>query len=185
MYTLLARVGILLALLLACAAAADAADAAEAKPTTRDSRTTYKQVYGDTGKEPVLDVAKELPRFPAVEPKDAIATFKIKKGFKLEFAAHEPQVVDPVAISFDERGRMFVVEMIDYSERRDEKPHPGRIRMLEDKDGDGYFETSTVFADDLPWPTAAICYGGGIFVGATPDIWWLKDTNGDGKADVR
>ena len=57
--------------------------------------------------------------------------------------------------------------------------------MLEDKDGDGYFETSTIFADDLPWPTGVFCYGGGIFVAATPDIIWLKDTKGTGKADVR
>ncbi len=134
--------------------------------------------------EPEVTV-QELPRFPAVEPVDAFKTFQIKKGFKLEFAAHEPQVVDPIALSFDEFGRMFVVEMIDYSERRDAKPHLGRIRRLEDKDGDGFFESSTVYANDLPWPTALMCYGGGLFVGATPDIIWFKDTDGDGKADVR
>ena len=61
---------------------------------------------------------------------------------------------------FDENGRLFVVEMIDYSERRDERL--GRIRMLEDLDGDGHFDKSTVFADNLPWPTAVFCYGGGI-----------------------
>jgi putative membrane-bound dehydrogenase-like protein len=153
--------------------------------TTPSTKTTYRQYYGTTGKDVTVDVAKELPRYPAVEPKDAIATFQIKKGFKLEFAAHEPQVRSPIAISFDERGRMFVCEMIDYSEMRDEKPHLGRISVLEDKDGDGYFETSTVFADNLAWPTALICYGGGVFVGATPDIWWFKDNDGDGKAEVR
>jgi putative membrane-bound dehydrogenase-like protein len=73
--------------------------------------------------------------------------------------------------------------MRDYSERRDERL--GRIRLLEDTDGDGRFDKSTVFADDLPWPTAVICYDGGVFVGATPDIFFLKDTNGDGVADVR
>jgi len=75
--------------------------------------------------------------------------------------------------------------MIDYSERREETPHLGRIRMLEDADGDGVYEKSTVFADNLPWPTAVFCYNGGIFVGATPDILYLKDTDGDGKADLR
>jgi putative membrane-bound dehydrogenase-like protein len=133
---------------------------------------------------PVVD-SKDLPRFSAVEPADALKTFQIKRGFKLEFAAHEPQVVDPIAVSFDENGRMFVVEMRDYSERRDEHPHLGRIRMLEDKDGDGFYETSTIFADDLPWPTGVFCYGGGVFVAATPDIIWLKDTDGDGRADER
>jgi putative membrane-bound dehydrogenase-like protein len=171
-----------LVLLLVAASLAFGGPLRAAAPATK---STYKERYGDTGKEVTVDVAKELPRFPAVDPKDALKTFQVKKGFKLEFAAHEPQVRDPVAISFDERGRMFVCEMIDYSEMRDVKPHLGRISMLEDKDGDGYFETSTVFADNLAWPTAVICYGGGIFVGATPDIWWFKDNDGDGKADVR
>ncbi|MGH6831226.1 MAG: PVC-type heme-binding CxxCH protein [Methylocella sp.] len=162
------------------------ARAAAAKPGANlVTKSTYREHYGVTGKEIEVDPAKDLPRYPAVEPKDAIATFQIKKGFKLEFAAHEPQVRSPVAVSFDERGRMFVAEMIDYSEMREVKPHLGRISVLEDKDGDGYFETSTVFADDLPWPTAVIWYGGGIFVGAAPDVWWFKDTDGDGKADVR
>jgi putative membrane-bound dehydrogenase-like protein len=129
--------------------------------------------------------SNDLPRFPANEPKDALKTFQLKKGFHLEIAACEPNIASPIALSFDENWRLFVVEMIDYSERREETPHLGRIRMLEDADGDGVYEKSTVFADNLPWPTAVFCYDGGIFVGATPDILYLKDTNGDGKADVR
>ena len=120
---------------------------------------------------PAIDPAKDLPRYPAVEPAQAIGTWKVKPGFKLELAAHEPQVRDPVAISFDENGRMFVCEMIDYSEERERKPHWGRISMLEDKDGDGFYEKTTVFADDLPWPTGVVWANGGIFVAATPDIW--------------
>src|SRR5438477_6532371 len=129
--------------------------------------------------------SNDLPRFPAVEPKDALKTFEVKKGFHIELAACEPKVVSPVALSFDENGRLFVVEMVDYSERREETPHLGRIRLLEDTDGDGVFDKSTVYADNLPWPTAVFCYGGGIFVAATPDILYLKDTKGSGKADVR
>jgi putative membrane-bound dehydrogenase-like protein len=61
----------------------------------------------------------------------------------------------------------------------------GRIRMLEDTDGDGRYDQSTIFAENLPWPTALFWYDGGLFVGCTPDILYLKDTNGDNKADER
>src|SRR5262245_16603266 len=76
--------------------------------------------------------SNDLPRVPANEPKDALKTFQVKKGFHLEIAACEPNIASPVALSFDENGRMYVVEMIDYSERREEMPHLGRIRLLED-----------------------------------------------------
>ncbi|MFM2167039.1 MAG: hypothetical protein RIS79_1410 [Verrucomicrobiota bacterium] len=149
------------------------------------TKTTYAKAYGETKNAVAVDPGKDLPRYPAVEPKEAIGTWQVKKGFKLQLAAHEPQVRDPIAICFDERGRMFVCEMIDYSEMRDVTPHLGRISMLQDKDGDGYYETSQVFADDLPWPTGLIWANGGLFVGATPDIWRFEDKDDDGKAEVR
>ena len=147
--------------------------------------TTYQQAYGGSKGAPKVDAAKELPRYPAVEAKDAVATWKVKPGFKLQLAAHEPQVRDPIAICFDERGRMFVCEMIDYSERRDEVPHLGRVSVLEDKDGDGYYETSRVFADNLPWPTGLLWANGGLYVLATPDLWRFEDRAGQGVADHR
>ncbi len=125
----------------------------------------------------------ELPRIPAVEPTQAGATLDVEPGFRAVLAASEPLVADPVAMCFDERGRLFVVEMRGYSERRDE--HLGSVRLLEDPDGDGVFDRSTVFADGLNWPTAIICWDGGIFLGMTPDIVWMKDTDGDNVADVR
>src|SRR5690242_17519793 len=112
--------------------------------------------------EPLI-TAQDLPRVRPVDPKDALKTFHLKPGFHLELVASEPNVSSPVALSFDERGRMFVVEMIDYSERHDQVPHLGCIRMLEDTNGDGVFDKSTLYADNLPWPTAVFCYGGGIF----------------------
>ena len=127
----------------------------------------------------------EMPRFPAYEPEDALKTFKVKKGYHLELAAHEPLVRDPITMCFDEKGRLFVVEMIDYSERREEDPHLGRVRMLEDVDGDGEYDRASVYADDLPWPTALVCHDGGVFIGASPDIYWCRDNDGDGKADER
>ena len=135
-----------------------------------------------TAAEPPVD-PKDLPRLKPTEPADALKTFTVKPGFHLELAASEPQVVSPVAISFDENGRLFVVEMIDYSERRDERL--GRVRILEDLDGDGRYEKSTLFATDIPWPTGILCYDGGVFVMATPDIIYFKDTKGAGKADHR
>lgn len=149
------------------------------------SKSTYAKSYGATKNAVTVDPAKDLPRYPAVAPEQAIDTWQVKKGFKLELAAHEPQVRDPIAICFDENGRMFVCEMIDYSEMRDMTPHLGRVSMLEDKDADGHFETSTVFADDLPWPTGLIWANGSLFVGATPDLWRFEDKDGDGKAEVR
>ena len=128
---------------------------------------------------------EDLPRVPPVEPTNVMKTFQVKKGFHLEIAAAEPLVLDPIEMCFDENGRLFVVEMRDYSEMRDVTPHLGRIRMLEDTNGDGTFDQATIYVDDLPWPTAVFCYDGGIFVAATPDIIYCKDTNGDGKADVR
>src|SRR5258707_5216476 len=129
--------------------------------------------------EPAVD-PKDLPRTPPLEPAQALSSFKVRPGFHLELAAAEPLVVDPIAMSFDENGRLFVVEMRDYSERREDRL--GRIRMLEDTNGDGRFDRSTVFAENLPWPTAVFCTSGGVLVGTTPDIIFFKDTDGDGKA---
>ena len=151
--------------------------------TTRNPNATAPATPTRAGA--ALDPAKELPRYPAVAPKDALATWKVKPGFKVEFVAHEPQVRDPIALTFDENGRMFVCEMIDYSEERDRTPHLGRVSLLEDKDGDGFYETSTVFAGDLPLPTGLIWAHGSLFVAATPHIWRFQDTDGDGRADLR
>ena len=148
-------------------------------------RNTYAQAYGETKGATAVDPAKDLPRYPAVEPKDAVATWKVKPGFKAQLVTNEPMVRDPIAISFDENGRMFVCEMIDYSEERDRTPHLGRVSVLEDRDGDGFYETSKVFADNLPWPTGLIWANGGLYVGATPDIWRLEDRDGDGRAEIR
>ena len=149
------------------------------------SKSTYAEKYGGTRHTVEVDPARDLPRLPPVEPTGAIATWQVKPGFRLELEAHEPQVRDPVALCFDERGRMFVCEMIDYSEMRETTPHGGRISMLEDRDGDGRYETSRVFADDLPWPTGLLWANGGLYVGATPDIWRFEDRDDDGHAEVR
>ncbi len=125
--------------------------------------------------------SEELPRTFPLSPDEARASFLIRPGFRLELAACEPEVVDPVAMAFDENSALYVAEMRDYSERRDEKL--SRIRKLEDRDGDGRFEHSTVFLEGLAWATSVTCWDGGVFVAASPDIIYAKDTSGDGVAD--
>jgi putative membrane-bound dehydrogenase-like protein len=127
--------------------------------------------------------ASDLPRVPATAPDRALSTFKIRPGLRIDLVAAEPLVVDPIALCFDENSRMFVIEMRDYSERRDERL--GRVRLLEDTDGDGKFDKSTIFTEGLPWPTALCWFNGGLFVGSTPDLWYFKDSDGDGKADQK
>ncbi|MBL8814683.1 MAG: alpha/beta fold hydrolase [Planctomyces sp.] len=129
------------------------------------------------------DYSGELPRIAAHEPADALKTFDVLPGFHLEQTAAEPVVVDPVAMSFDEEGRLFVVEMRDYSEQADEKL--GRVRVLLDDDRDGRYESSHVYADGLSWPTAVICFDGGVFVGAPPHVYYLKDNDGDFQAEQK
>jgi len=131
--------------------------------------------------EPGADI--KLERVPSKTPAEELACTEVQPGFRMEIVATEPQIVDPVAMSFDESGRLYVVEMIDYSEN--DKGRLGRIRLLTDEDGDGKYETSKVFVEDLSWPTAVTCYDGGVFIGDAPDILFCKDTDGDGRADVR
>jgi putative membrane-bound dehydrogenase-like protein len=129
------------------------------------------------------DYSRLLPRIPALSPEESLKTIQRKPGYEIELAAAEPNVFDPVAIAFDESARMFVIEMCDYSEQATERL--GHVRMLEDKNNDGFYETSSLYADNLSWPTAIACYDGGLFVGAAPDILYIKDVNGDGKSDIR
>ena len=99
----------------------------------------------------------------------------------MDLVAAEPDVISPVAIAFDAHGRMFVAEMIDYPLGTE----GGQIRCLEDRDGDGRFETATVFASKLPYPNGVLPWNGGVLVTAAPDILFLKDTDGDNRADER
>lgn len=129
------------------------------------------------------DFSAELPRIAPTPPDKAIDTLQIKPGYRIELAAAEPLVASPVAICWDELGRMYVAEMRGYSEHRDEKL--SRVRLLHDDDNDGAYDRVTNFADDLLWPTAIACWDGGVFVGDAPDILYLKDADGDGKAEIR
>lgn len=143
---------------------------------------------------PQESLKDELPRIPPTEPLDALKTFTVQGGFRLELVASEPLVSDPVDACFDERGRMFVCEMHGYPFSQEPtklnpsgggKKDAGIVRLLTDTDGDGKFDKCSAFADTIRWPTSVACYKGGVFVLAPPNVWYFKDTNDDGVADVR
>jgi len=132
------------------------------------------------------ELSEFLKPVPPRTLNEALKSFESIDGFRMELVASEPLVVDPVAAAFDEDGNLFVAEMRDYPY----KPGPGgspigTIRKLIDKDGDGRFDESHVFADKLLWAAGVAPWKGGVFVTAPPDILYLKDTNGDHVADIR
>ena len=130
--------------------------------------------------------ASNAPRSTLHAPRpNAPAGFRIKPGWRLELVAAEPVVSSPVAMAFDEHGRLFVVERPNNPSGTGTNAHSGRIRLLEDPEGEGEFHTSTVFADNLRLPSAIACYGGGVFVAAGPDLLFLMDSQTNGIADVR
>lgn len=131
------------------------------------------------------DFAAELPRIAPKSPNDAIATFKLAPGFKIERVASEPMIRSPVAVDFDEDGRMYVAEFPEYNQHGNPKfKEKGAIKVLDDTDGDGVYDKASTLAE-LDSPVALACWDGGVFVGAVPHIWYLKDTKGTGKADVK
>lgn len=138
--------------------------------------------------------AADMPRISHTDADQALDTFRLAKGFSLELVASEPQVGDPVDACFDEFGRMFVAEMHGYPFSQEPtklnpegggKKDAGIIRLLQDTDGDGIVDESTVYADGISWPTSVCCYNGGVFVVAPQYLYYFKDTDGDNVADVR
>jgi putative membrane-bound dehydrogenase-like protein len=133
--------------------------------------------------DPNRDFQDRMPRVLPRKPADSMSAFHLVPPFQLEQVAAEPLVCDPVALCFDEAGRLFVAQMTTYSETRDAQS--GSIAMLEDTDGDGHFDKRSIYVDKLGWPTAVLCYNGGVFVASSPDLFYCKDTNGDGRAETR
>ncbi len=119
-------------------------------------------------------------------PAESRKHFHLPPGLTIELVACEPQVQSPVAMAFDPQGRIWVVEMADYPNGPEKgKPPQGRIRILEDKNGDGFYETATTWADNLLFANGLLLWKDGAIVTAAPHVVHIRDTDGDGKADRR
>lgn len=119
---------------------------------------------------------------------DDMNQMEVEKEAEIELLVKEPLVIDPVAYTFDENGRLYVVEDRGYPDPVDDSvivPREGRIALLEDTDGDGTYDKRYEFADSLGYPNGILPWKGGVFVTCAPDIWYFKDTTGDGVTDIR
>ena len=128
---------------------------------------------------------KTLRQMPAPTSKqNALKTIRVRQGMQVELAAAEPSVLDPVDVAWGPDGRMWVVEMADYPNGIDDRGAPGgRVRCLEDTNGDGNYDRSTLFLDHLNFPSSVMPWRDSVLITAAPDILLAKDTNNDGKAD--
>ena len=129
--------------------------------------------------------APPAPEKSPVTAADSLRYFQLPDDLAIELAAAEPEVVDPIDMRFDELGRMYVVEMRDYPLG----PKPGqtplsKIKLLEDRDGDGRYETAHIFFENLPFPTGLQPWKGGVIVTLAGRVIYLKDTDGDHQADL-
>lgn len=121
-------------------------------------------------------------------PANALARMVIEPGYRIDLVAAEPLVQSPVAIAFDDRGRMYVAENRGYPDPLEGQPAArpeGVIALLTDTDGDGRYDARSEFAAGLTYPNGLMVWDDGVFVTAAPDLLYLKDTDGDGRADVR
>lgn len=121
-----------------------------------------------------------------LSPEDSIKLAQVPAGFEIALFASEPDIVNPIHIAWDHRGRAFVVETVDYPNnlQAGNLGHD-RIRICEDTNGDGRADKFTLFADKLSIPTSVVFANGGVISTNGTQMLFLKDTDGDDKADVR
>lgn len=130
----------------------------------------------------VIPHHQDAPPGPALSPQEAIAKMTVPEGFSVELVASEPDIVNPVAMTFDERGRIWITESLEYPRKQ---PGPGqdRVKILEDTDGDGKADKFSIFADGLNIPSGIAVGHGGVWVANSPDILFYPDKDRDGKTD--
>jgi len=122
-----------------------------------------------------------------LSPADSMKRLVVPAGFEVGLVASEPDIRKPIAMAWDERGRLWLAETLDYPNRLLEPGQPGRDRLLicDDSDNDGRMDRFTVFADGLNIPTGFTFANGGVILLQAPHTLFLKDTDGDDRADVR
>ena len=129
--------------------------------------------------DPVTEIQNPLP------PEESMQQTFVEPGFHLELFAAEPDIVNPIDMDWDERGRLWVVESLDYPNTfTEDRQGNDRIKILEDTDNDGKADKITIFAENLNIPTSLVLARGGVIVAQAPDMLFLQDTDGDDKADV-
>lgn len=118
---------------------------------------------------------------PVLSPEASMKSMRLEKGFSVKLVAAEPLVSTPVAMAFDDAGRIWVVEMMDYQpvvEDDDGGLPSGKVVILEDRDGDGIMDSREVFLDSLSLPRAICLAYGGLLLAAPPDLWFIEISNG-------
>lgn len=129
-----------------------------------------------------------VPDAPVLTAAQQLETFRVQEGYEVQLVAAEPLVVDPVHISYDERGRLWVCEMRGYmqdADGRGQNDPVGRIAVLTDVDGDGVMDERAEFADGLVLPRGVLPMDGGALCVLPPELVFLRDEDGDGVHDVR
>ncbi len=128
--------------------------------------------------------AQSQLRDTPLPPVESATLMETEEGWNAHLVACEPLVVDPVEAAFDDAGRLWVVEMRDYPYRVSEQPK-GRIGVLVDQDGDGKYDAARTFADGLEMPTGLALWRDGVVVTVAGELLFLRDTDGDLRADTR
>ncbi len=129
-----------------------------------------------------------IPPSPPLTPEQALKSFTVAPGYRVQLVAAEPLVRHPTVLQFAPDGRLWVVEMTGYMEDFDgttEDQPKGAVVTLADTDGDGRMDKRTVFLDNIILPRALVLHRDGVLVGAPPHLWFCRDTDGDGRADEK